>query len=136
RRKGRSPNVIEMAANQTITSLILIKHIIVSLVTVRLPRRLNVVVIDIQITLIHMLSDFIGIRVNRAKKGGMVNISSSVNSRERSGINTIHLELNRQFTIIVRMRDKKRKNVYSRVNSKATTQWRKTEGANGVHLEG
>src|SRR5207244_5684759 len=26
--------------------------------------------------------------------------------------------------------------VYSRVNSKATTQWRKTESANGVHLEG
>src|SRR5260370_13771608 len=33
-------------------------------------------------------SDFIGIRVNRAKKSGMVNITSSVNSRERSGINT------------------------------------------------
>src|SRR5262249_61009980 len=30
----------------------------------------------------------------------------------------------------------KSKNVYSRVNSKATTQWRKTESANGVHLEG
>src|SRR5947207_15965881 len=28
------------------------------------------------------------IRVNRAKKSGMVNITSSVNSRERSGINT------------------------------------------------
>src|SRR2546430_2352901 len=36
-----------------------------------------------------MLRDFIGIRVNRAKKSGMVNITSSVNSRERSGINTI-----------------------------------------------
>src|SRR5436189_4476983 len=35
-----------------------------------------------------MLRDFIGIRVNRAKKSGMVNITSSVNSRERSGINT------------------------------------------------
>src|SRR5437762_14058981 len=34
-------------------------------------------------------ADFIGIRVNRAKKSGMVNITSSVNSRERSGINTI-----------------------------------------------
>src|SRR6266576_1295943 len=34
------------------------------------------------------------------------------------------------------MRDIKSKNVYSRVNSKATTQWRKTESANGVHLEG
>src|SRR5260370_38008593 len=38
------------------------------------------VVIDIQITLKQMLRDFIGIRVNRAKKSGMVNITSSVNS--------------------------------------------------------
>src|SRR2546429_927233 len=29
-----------------------------------------------------------------------------------------------------------KKKIYSRVNSKATTQWRKTESANGVHLEG
>src|SRR5690606_41643559 len=70
---------------------------------------------------------FIGIRVNRAKKSGMVNITSSVNSRERSGINTILHELNPLFTINVTMRDIKSKNVYSRVNSKATTQWRKTE---------
>src|SRR5260370_6017226 len=83
-----------------------------------------------------MLRDFIGIRVNRAKKSGMVNITSSVNSRERSGINTILHELNPLFTINVTMRDIKGKNVYSRVNSKATTQWRKTESANGVHLEG
>src|SRR5437588_279287 len=81
-------------------------------------------------------ADFIGIRVNRAKKSGMVNITSSVNSRERSGINTILHELNPLFTINVTMRDIKSKNVYSRVNSKATTQWRKTESANGVHLEG
>src|SRR5207237_5581987 len=67
---------------------------------------------------------------------GMVNITSSVNSRERSGINTILHELNPLFTINVTMRDIKSKNVYSRVNSKATTQWRKTESANGVHLEG
>src|SRR5947199_9564875 len=80
-------------------------------------------------------SDLIGIRVNRAKKSGMVNITSSVNSRERSGINTILHELNPLFTINVTMRDIKSKNVYSRVNSKATTQWRKTESANGVHLE-
>src|SRR5204862_83909 len=92
------------------------------------------VVIDIQITLKQMLRDFIGIRVNRAKKSGMVNITSSVNSRERSGINTILHELNPLFTINVTMRDIKSKNVYSRVNSKATTQWRKTESANGVHL--
>src|SRR5438132_11652935 len=75
-------------------------------------------------------------RSNRAKKSGMVNITSSVNSRERSGINTILHELNPLFTINVTMRDIKSKNVYSRVNSKATTQWRKTESANGVHLEG
>src|SRR5260370_5077750 len=53
-----------------------------------------------------------------------------------SGINTILHELNPLFTINVTMRDIKSKNVYSRVNSKATTQWRKTESANGVHLEG
>src|SRR3989449_2158441 len=102
----------------------------------RHPRRFKIVVIDIQITLKQMLRDFIGIRVNRAKKSGMVNITSSVNSRERSGINTILHELNPLFTINVTMRDIKSKNVYSRVNSKATTQWRKTESANGVHLEG
>src|SRR5712675_1059503 len=102
RRKRSSPNVFEMAATETITSIILIK----------------------------------GIRVNRAKKSGMVNISSSVNSRERSGINIILHELNPLFTIDVTMRDIKSKNVYSRVNSKDTTQWRKTESANGVHLEG
>src|SRR6185503_4105221 len=99
-------------------------------------RRFKIVILDIQITLKQMLSDFIGIRVNRAKKSGMVNITGSVNSRERSGINTILHELNPLFTINVTMRDIKSKNVYSRVNSKATTQWRKTESANGVHLEG
>src|SRR5262249_5454842 len=104
--------------------------------TVRHPRRFKIVVIDSQITLKQMLRDFIGIRVNRAKKTGMVNITSRVNSRERSGINTILHELNPLFTINVTMRDIKSKNVYSRVNSKATTQWRKTESANGVHLEG
>src|SRR5699024_12881192 len=77
------PNVFEMAATETITSIILIKLIRVSLGTVRHPRRFKIVVIDIQITLKQMLRDFIGIRVNRAKKSGMVNITSSVNSRER-----------------------------------------------------
>src|SRR5262245_64662074 len=76
------------------SDLILIKLIRVSLGTVRHPRRFKIVVIDIQITLKQMLRDFIGIRVNRAKKSGMVNITSSVNSRERSGINTILHELN------------------------------------------
>src|SRR5207248_10631947 len=75
------------------------------------PRRFKIVVIDIQITLKQMLRDFIGIRVNRAKKSGMVNITSSVNSRERSGINTILHELNPLFTINVTMRDIKSKNV-------------------------
>src|SRR6266511_3456406 len=120
RRKRSSPNVFEMAATETITSIILIKLIRVSVGTVRHPRRFKIVVIDIQITLKQMLRDFIGIRVNRAK----------------SGINTILHELNPLFTINVTMRDIKSKNVYSRVNSKATTQWRKTESANGVHLEG
>src|SRR5207302_1485773 len=71
-----SPNVFEMAATETITSIILIKLIRVSLGTVRHPRRFKIVVIDIQITLKQMLRDFIGIRVNRAKKSGMVNITS------------------------------------------------------------
>src|SRR2546429_687072 len=61
-----------MAATETITSIILIKLIRVSLGTVRHPRRFKIVVIDIQITLKQMLRDFIGIRVNRAKKSGMV----------------------------------------------------------------
>src|SRR5439155_1411179 len=101
RRKRSSPNVFEMAATETITSIILIKLIRVSLGTVRHPRRFKIVVIDIQITLKQMLRAFIGIRVNRAKKSGMVNITSSVNSRERSGINTILHELNPLFTINV-----------------------------------
>src|SRR5690554_4678310 len=125
-----------MAATETITSIILIKLIRVSLGTVRHPRRFKIVVIDIQITLKQMLRDFIGIRVNRAKKSGMVNITSRVNSWEKSGSKTIHHELKPLLTIIETMRDIKSKNVHSRVNSKATTQWRKTENANGVHLEG
>src|SRR5438309_436898 len=120
RRKRSSPNVFEMAATETITSIILIKLIRVSLGTVRHPRRFKIVVIDIQITLKQMLRDFIGIRVNRAKKSGMVNITSSVNSRERSGINTILHELNPLFTINVTMRDIKSKNVYSRVTNLAS----------------
>src|SRR3546814_4843484 len=127
RRKRSSPNVFGMAAKETITSIILIKRIRGSLGTVRHPRRFKIVVINIQITLKQMLRDFIGIRVNRAKKSGMVNITSSVNSRERSGINTILHELNPLFTINVTMRDIKSKNVYSKVTRKTTTQWRKTK---------
>src|SRR5262245_2062930 len=51
RMKRSSPNVVEMAATETITSIILIKLIRVSLGTVRHPRRFKIVVIDIQITL-------------------------------------------------------------------------------------
>src|SRR5436189_1720034 len=70
RRKRSSPNVFEMAATETITSIILIKLIRVSLGTVRHPRRFKIAVIDIQITLKQMLRDFIGIRVNRDRKSG------------------------------------------------------------------
>src|SRR5690606_28803961 len=94
RRKRSSPNAFEMAATQTITSIILIKLIRVSLGTVRHPRRFKIVVIDVEITLNQLLRDFIGIGDNRAKKSGMVNITSSVNSRERSGINAILHDLN------------------------------------------
>src|SRR5438046_2299585 len=94
RRKRSSPNALEMAATGTLTSIVWMKRSRVSRGTVRHPRRFKIVVIDIQITVKQMLRDFIGIRVNRAKKSGMVNITSSVNSRERSGINTILHELN------------------------------------------
>src|SRR5690625_4364477 len=136
RRKRSRPNEFEMSATETTTSIILITLIRVSNGTVRHVRRVKIVVINIQIIRKQMLREFIGMRSNRAKKSGMVNITSSVNSRERSGINNILHELNPLFTILVAMRDIKSKNVYSRVNSKATTQWRKTESANGVHLEG
>src|SRR5256884_9808370 len=74
RRKRSSPNVFEMAATETITSIILIKLIRVIFGTVRHPRRFKILALDIQIPLKQMLKDFIGIRVNRAKKSGMVNI--------------------------------------------------------------
>src|SRR6185503_20504653 len=109
--KWSSANVFEMAATETITSIILIKLIRVSLGTVRHPRRFKIVGIDMQITLKQMLRDFMGIRVNRAKKSGMGNITSSVNSRERRGSNTILHELKALFTINVRMRDRESKNV-------------------------
>src|SRR4051794_11314698 len=88
RRKRSSPNVFEMAATETITSIILIKLIRVRVGSVRQPRRFKRVVIDIQIRVKEIVRDFIGIRVNRGKKSGMVNIASSVTSRERRGIDT------------------------------------------------
>src|SRR5260364_211665 len=60
RRKRSSPNVFEMAATETITSIILIKLIRVSLGTVRHPLHFKIVVIDIQITLKQIIRDFIG----------------------------------------------------------------------------
>src|SRR5438094_644287 len=117
RRKRSSPNVFEMAATETITSIILIKLIRVSLGTVRHPRRFKIVVIDIQITLKQMLRDFIGIRVNRAKKSGMVNITSSVNSRERSGINyLLVVEQHRTQIVIHALLKCQQENLYHEQN--------------------
>src|SRR5256886_15216692 len=104
------PNVFEVPATEIITSIILIMLIRVSLDTVRHPRRFKIVVIDIQITLKQMLRDFIGIRVNRAKKSGMVNITSSVNSRESSGINSFLQELKPQLAKNISMTNVRRKN--------------------------
>src|SRR4051812_9789840 len=71
RRKRSSPNVFEMAATETITSIILIKLLRVSLGTVRHPRPSKRLVIDIQIPVKRVLRDFIGTRVNRTEKSGM-----------------------------------------------------------------
>src|SRR5260370_355385 len=67
---------------------------------------------------------------------GTVNTASSATSRQRSGIPPILHERNPPFPINVTMRDRKSQNVDRRVKSKATTQWRKTESANGGQLEG
>src|SRR2546430_1741052 len=101
-----------------IKSIILIKLIRVSLGTITHPHRFKIVAIDIHITLKHMLMYFIDMRVNRAKKNGMVDITSSVNSPERRVINTILHELNPLLTINVTMSYIKSKIVYRRVNSK------------------
>src|SRR6185437_1688556 len=76
RRKRSSPNVFEMAATETITSIILIKL-------------------------------------------------SRVSRLERRRINNMLHELNTLYSINVTKSDIKSKNVYSRVNSKTMTQWRK-----------
>src|SRR2546425_11925576 len=65
RMKRSSPNVFEMESTETITSIILIKLIMVSLSTLRYPQLYKIVVIDIQIALNQMLRVFIGRRVNR-----------------------------------------------------------------------
>src|SRR5256885_1948889 len=58
RRKRSSPNVFEMAATETITSIILIKLIRVSLGTVRHPLFFFKVVGDPQIPLFYLPRDF------------------------------------------------------------------------------
>src|SRR5699024_3850726 len=136
RRKRSSPNVFEMASTETITSMILIKLNRVSLGTVRHPRRFKIVVIDIQITMKQVLRDSIGISVNRATKTGTVNTTTSATNRETSDISTILDSIKPLFSINVTMTYIKYKDADSRVNSKATTQRRKTESANGVHIEG
>src|SRR2546421_5995772 len=86
RRKRSSPNVFEMAATETITSIILIKLIRVTLGRVRHPRGFKMVVLEFQLTLNQMLRDFFGLGVIRPRKGAMVIIPVSVKSRKRSGI--------------------------------------------------
>src|SRR5437868_1471451 len=83
RRKRSRPNAFEMAATETITSIILIKLIRVSLGTVRHKQRFKIVVIDMQTTLKQTLRDFIGITANRGQQTGMVHKSSTVNSPQR-----------------------------------------------------
>src|SRR5688500_20253784 len=72
RRTRSSPNVFEMAATRTITSIILTKLTRVSGGTVRHPRRSKTVAIDTQITLKQLLREFIGLSVNPAKESGLV----------------------------------------------------------------
>src|SRR5690625_4787680 len=60
RRKRSSAHAVQSARTQTLTSIIFIKLITVSLVTLRHPQRLNIVVIDNHLTLHQMLRDFIG----------------------------------------------------------------------------
>src|SRR2546429_7819282 len=77
RKKRSSPNVFEMAETETITSIILIKLIRVSRGTVRHPRRFKIVVIDVQIPVNQMVTEFRGRRVNREEISSIVNRSRS-----------------------------------------------------------
>src|SRR2546423_14301372 len=76
KRKRSNPNVFEMAATETITSIILIKLIRVSLGTVKQPRRFKIVGIEIQITLQEMLLGFIEIRNYRGMLRVLLNTPS------------------------------------------------------------
>src|SRR5258706_610488 len=94
RRKRSSPNVFEMAATETITSIILIKLIRVSLGTVGNPGGLKIVVIDIKISEKKILGIFIDIRVNRQKKRAVVNKPVVFKIGEGLVINPIFQDLN------------------------------------------
>src|SRR5256886_2261172 len=96
RRKLSSPTGFEMAASDRITSIIVIKLITVSIGTVRHARRCKIVVIDIQITLKQMLRDFIGIKVNRAKKSGIVfQAEDGIRHLTVTGVQTCALPISR-----------------------------------------
>src|SRR5438046_10767997 len=72
RRKRSSPNVFEMAAKETITSIILIKLIRFNIGTVRHHWRYKIVEKDIQLTLNNIFRVFIGIRITRKIKSSKV----------------------------------------------------------------
>src|SRR5438874_13713624 len=82
RRKRSSPNVFEMAATETLTSIILITLVRVSPGPVRHPRRFTILVIDIQLPLAQTLRYFMGLGFSRATKGAMVNITSTLPLRD------------------------------------------------------
>src|SRR5947199_9029995 len=88
RRKRSSPNVFEMAATETITSIILIKLIRVSLGTVRHQRRLKLVLIDIQLPLKQFLRNLLVFRLNGARKSGWSNKPRNFTSGKGRAINT------------------------------------------------
>src|SRR5438094_7970969 len=75
RRKRSTPNVLEMAATETITSIIFIKRIRVSLGTVRHPLRFKLVVIDLQMILKPLLQNLIGTRDHHTKTDSMESTS-------------------------------------------------------------
>src|SRR3989442_6020870 len=97
RRKRSSPNVFEMAATETITSIILIKLIRVSLGPVSHPRGFKIVVIDIQLTLKQWLRNFIGFRVILPRKTGLAILPRRVTIRRRMAITTFLLDLIPRF---------------------------------------
>src|SRR5438105_15747588 len=79
RRKRSSPSVFETAATETITSIILIRLIRVSLGTVRHPRRSEIGVMDVQVTVKQPLSAAVGISGNRAEIVGLLHIPAARN---------------------------------------------------------